>query len=191
MRKRGFAFFLVLILAFAFSACGKTTEPTPEPVPENTVVESAEEVAEPQEENNEETTLEEVESPEETTPEEAPASEEAEPVREWTVAGTYELFGVRYRGADYLPEVVDMTSTLTLEEDGTGQLVAYGDSEEVTSWECSEEVFSLSLADGGAASGTFHEGILEIEIGGENSIWLLFSQDGADISGYQLKDSGG
>lgn len=164
------------------------TEPKPEPTKEPEPEPTPEPAKEP--ETKEETKTEPApETKEETKPKEEPKPEPTpEPAKtiEFKTEGVYEIFGVMNEGSLVKSSDLQMESTMTLKEDGTGVMTFNEDSEDVTKWELKDGVISITMADGGQANAKYHDGILELDIYGDGSMLLYYGQEGADISGYEF-----
>lgn len=117
-------------------------------------------------------------------PEPEPTPEPVEAI-EFTVEGTYKLFAVMNDGFLVKSSDLEMESDITLETDGTGVFDFDGDTMDITTWTSNEDIVSITMADGGQANSKFHDGIMELDIYGDASMVMYYSQDGADISGYK------
>ena len=160
---------LICILLISVSACSSAAVETQSGAPE------------PEE------TVEQV--PETPEPAAEPESEpEPEPVTavEFTVEGTYTLFGVLNEGLLVESSVLQMGSDIVLEEGGTGSVSLESERVDITKWEMNEDTVSLTLADGGEADAKYHDGILDLDLYGDGSMVLYYGQEGADLSGYQF-----
>jgi len=116
----------------------------------------------------------------------APAEESSAPAKEFPVEGKYSLFAVVNEGYCVAAAELQMESELTLDEGGTGAMSFDEDEMPVTEWTLENGVVSITMEDGSAASGAFHDGILDLDLYGTGEMLLLFAQDDADISGYTL-----
>ena len=99
--------------------------------------------------------------------------------------GTYTLFGVRNEGLLADAEALGMISTLILEENG-GSMSMNEDEMAVKEWSRAGDIITLVMEDDSSASGTFHDGIFELDLFGTGEMILYFAQESADISSYEL-----
>jgi len=131
-----------------------------------------------------ETTAEPASTP---TPEPTPEPE-PEPVETitFTTEGTYSLFGVMNEGMLVESSELQTESDLILEEGGTGSMSFEGDTVAITKWELNGDTVSLTTEDGGEADAKYHDGILDLDLNGNGSMILYYSQEGADISAYEF-----
>ena len=104
---------------------------------------------------------------------------------ELPIEGEYVLFGVQGEGMLVDSAAMEMESTLTLNEGGSGSMTMDEDGIEVTSWSVDGNTVSIVLADGGAAQAVVHEGILELDLYGNGQYVLFYAQAGADTSVYK------
>lgn len=107
-------------------------------------------------------------------------------VSDLPVEGEYNVFAVRNEGYTVSASEMEMKSTLSLKEDGTGTMTVADDSIEVTSWTSEDGVINLTLADGSSAGGNARGGIIELDIYGTGDMLLIYAQEGADTSSYTL-----
>ena len=110
----------------------------------------------------------------------------ASALAELPAAGVYELFAVKYKGESAYAADLEMASTLSLVEGGTGHMTFDEDAMDVTEWTVDAEAFTITMADGGVAGGRLHSGILELDLYGTGEMILLFAREGVDISGYSI-----
>ena len=89
----------------------------------------------------------------------------------------YTLFAYDYDGFVIASE--DMTSELTLNENGTGQMTINGNRGRISSW--SEEGGQITIQSGSdTLSGTIRDGIIALDPGDGNRMY--YAAEGADIS---------
>ena len=118
----------------------------------------------------------ETKAPETTAPEKAALPME----------GDYTLFAVQNEGYLVASETMDMSSVITLKEDGTGSMTMDEDAMDITSWKEENGTVQIVMADGGEAPAKVTDGILELDIYGTGDMLLYFAQAEADTSGFQL-----
>ena len=106
----------------------------------------------------------------------------AQPEKEETPAGKYSLFAIELEECMIGSEELEMTSDITLDEDGTGYMTINDDGGDIESWAVTGESITihsgLSIIDGKLKDGIM---ALEMEYGTE-----YYAKEGVDISGYQL-----
>lgn len=103
---------------------------------------------------------------------------------ELPVEGEYTLFAVEYDSALVYAADLEISSTLTLAEGGTGRMTFDEDAKDISAWTAVSEAFSITLADGGSATGSLHRGVIELDLYGNGSMLLFYAKEEADISGY-------
>ena len=106
----------------------------------------------------------------------------AQPEKEETPAGKYSLFAIELEECMIGNEELEMTSDITLDEDGTGYMTINDDGGDIESWAVTGE--SITIHSGASIiDGKLKDGImaLEMEYGTE-----YYAKEGVDISGYQL-----
>ena len=165
MLKRIILFFVSMMLVLSLVACGGSNNSSDTPIDEPTSSEQ--------------------------TPTDEPAPEpEPEPEPTWQVPGDYKSFAYRYEGINYTEDLLGYSTYLTLGADGkSGNISIETDSAEVVSWTESNGNFTIELDDGGVANGSWKDGIIELDLVGDGSVYILLCQEGADISGYDIKDA--
>ena len=114
------------------------------------------------------------------------AAPETKAAKEFSVDGEYKMFGVLYEGYTVNPEGMGMSSALKLEKDGTGSMSMDAEEMAVTKWEEADGTVTITMEDESSAEAKFHDGILEMDIFGTGDMIIYYSQEGADISGYEL-----
>lgn len=140
------------------------------------------------------------ETPKAEAAEETPAAETAIPeqptqaeeiaekytVSDLPVEGEYNIFAVRYEGYTVSASEMEMRSTMSLKEGGTGTMTQAEDSIDITSWTSEDGVINITLADGSSAGGNARGVIIELDIYGTGDMLLIYAQEGADTSSYTL-----
>lgn len=181
--KRFLQSLFTVVLVITVGACSQpsastqTDTSTPEPTVETTLEPTKAPTPEPTSETTPTPTAEPTKEP---TPEPTP-----EPVI-FTVEGDYKMFGVRNEGSFVKSSDLEMESDIVLKDGGTGTMYFDGENMDITKWELKDGKVSITLADGGVADALAHDGILELDIYGDDSMVMYFAQDGADISGYEF-----
>lgn len=61
-----------------------------------------------------------------------------------------------------------------------------GETIDIKSWSVEDGVLTLTLSDDSSASGAIRGGIVELDIYGTGDMLLIYAQEGADTSGYEL-----
>ena len=89
----------------------------------------------------------------------------------------YTLFAYDYDGRIIAAE--DMTSELTLNENGTGRMTINGESGRIASWTEEDGILLLRSGDD-TLSGTIRDGILTLDLGDGNL--LYYASENADTS---------
>lgn len=98
------------------------------------------------------------------------------------VAGTYTLYAWDEGGNIMKPEDQNVTSAITLEEDGTGIMTFNDDSSVITRWGVSGTLFAMFYDEHGAADGTLDDGIIIIDpVDGDDNLYF-YGKEGVDIS---------
>lgn len=167
-----------LTLAFTLCACGGESASTaPAAKPESTAAADAgkTETAESSAQQSKSTA-----APAESV---AEVSAEAEPQKaELPVEGEYTLFAIQYEG--YLIHAAEMeaSSVLALAADSTGNMTMNDDSMPITSWTIDGSKCTITMEDESSADATVEDGILIMDLYGDESMVLYYAQEGADIS---------
>ncbi len=121
-----------------------------------------------------------------STQETAPAPEPA-PAVVWTPEGEYSIFCADPgQGANY-DFVGVMESTVSLREDGTGYFTFDGDGMDITSWTFENEIITITMADGGTASGAYKDGTFLLDLYGDGTMKIGYTQEGADTTSYNVQ----
>lgn len=110
----------------------------------------------------------------------------ATPKAELPVTGEYTLFALTYEGYLIRASEMDAESMLTLADGSTGTISMKDDIAELDSWTADAGTLTVSLADGTSAKGTVDNGIIILDLYGDESMLLYYAQDEADISGFAL-----
>lgn len=100
------------------------------------------------------------------------------------VEGEYEVFAVQYDGALVRAADMELTSVITLAAGGTGRMTFDSDAMDISAWTADGENFTLTMADGGSATGKLHDGVIELDLYGNGSMIFFYAQEGADTSAY-------
>ena len=184
---------ITALIAALLTACGGAPAPA-QPAAPQAAKEAAEALAEASAKEAEAAPAETAEpAAEEAAPEdtaapeaEAPQEAESEAAPEFAAEGEYVLFGVTNEGYSVAAAELGMESSLVLNADGTGSMKMGDEEMPVTEWSLTEDVAAITMEDGSSASGVLRDGIFELDIYGTGEMLMLFSQEGADISGYEL-----
>lgn len=103
----------------------------------------------------------------------------------FSAVGEYTLFGVENEGFLLYAQEAQVTSSITLKEEG-GSITANGDTVEISSWTEENGEITCVLTDGSTAKGPIHNGIIELDLLGTGDVIFYYAQQGADISSYPL-----
>ncbi len=110
--------------------------------------------------------------------------------------GSYTLFAIKNQGMTVRSDELDASSVIILEGDGKGNMTMDTDSIAISVWEPSgktavmqdgnpaDSVITITLEDGSVADAAVRSGVLELDTSGTGQMFLLYSREGADISGY-------
>ena len=163
-----------LTLAFTLCACGGESASTaPAATPESTVAADTgkSEAAEP------------AESAAAQTESVAEVSVEAEPEKvELPVEGEYNIFAVQYEGYLIHAAEMELESVLTLGADSKGSMTMGEDSMDIASWTLDGSECTITMEDESSAGATVEDGILILDLYGDESMILYYAQEEADIS---------
>lgn len=163
-----------LTLAFTLCACGGESSSTaPAAKPESTVAADTakSEAAEPTE-----STAAQTESV-------AEISAEVEPQKvELPVEGEYKIFAVQYEGYLIHAAEMEVDSVLTLGADSKGNMTMGEDSMDIASWTLDGSKCTITMEDESSADATVENGVLILDLYGDESMVLYYSQEEADIS---------
>jgi len=163
-----------LTLAFTLCACGGESASTaPAATPESTAAADTDksETAEPAE-----SAAAEAESV-------AEVSTEVEPQKvELPVEGEYKIFAVQYEGYLIHAAEMEVDSVLTLGADSKGTMTMGEDSMGIASWTLDGSKCTITMDDESAADATVEDGVLILDLYGDESMVLYYAQEEADIS---------
>ena len=106
--------------------------------------------------------------------------------KEFPIEGEYTLFAYQNQGILGAAEDIELTSVLTLDKGGGGTYTFNEDSIGVKKWTLSGSDLEITLDDDSMAGGTLQNGILELDLYGDGSMYLYYAQEGADLSAYEL-----
>ena len=163
-----------LTLAFTLCACGGESSSTaPAAKPESTVAADTakSEAAEPAE-----STAAQTESV-------AEISAEVEPQKvELPVEGEYKIFAVQYEGYLIHAAEMEVDSVLTLGADSKGTMTMGEDSMAIASWTLDGSKCTITMEDESSADATVEDGVLILDLYGDESMVLYYAQEEADIS---------
>ena len=163
-----------LTLAFTLCACGGESAPTaPAATPESTAAADTgkSETAEP------------AESAAAQTESVAEVSAEVEPQKvELPVEGEYKIFAVQYEGYLIHAAEMEVESVLTLGADSKGKLTMGEDSMAIASWTLDGSKCTITMEDESSADATVEDGVLILDLYGDESMVLYYAQEEADIS---------
>ena len=163
-----------LTLAFTLCACGGESASTaPAATSDSTVAADTgkSEAAEP------------AESAAAQTESIAEVSVEAEPEKvELPVEGEYNIFAVQYEGYLIHAAEMELESVLTLGADSKGSMTMGEDSMDIASWTLDGSACTITMEDESSAVATVEDGILILDLYGDESMILYYAQEEADIS---------
>ena len=163
-----------LTLAFTLCACGGESAPTtPVAAPESTAAADTDksETAEP------------AESAAAQTESVAEVSAEVEPQKvELPVEGEYKIFAVQYEGYLIHAAEMEVESVLTLGADSKGKMTMGEDSMAIASWTLDGSKCTITMEDESSADATVEDGVLILDLYGDESMVLYYAQEEADIS---------
>ena len=110
-------------------------------------------------------------------------SAEAEPQKvELPVEGEYKIFAVQYEGYLIHAAEMEVESILTLGADSKGKLTMGEDSMAIVSWTLDGSKCTITLEDESSADATVEDGVLILDLYGDESMVLYYAQEEADIS---------
>ena len=176
---------LTLALIFALCACGGQTTQA-----EQNSAEAA--LSEPEQDTNEAAPAEPEQDTAEAVPAEAEtasdpdADKDAAPAEDVPLEGEYTLFALQNGGYTADSNEMDMYSTLTLAEDGTGTMTMDEDAMGIESWAAEDGALTIVLTDGSTAQAAIRNGIIELDIWGNGEMILVYAREDADTSAYSL-----
>lgn len=207
--KKLLALILTAIMVISLCSCGGGSKPADQAAPAAEAAAASQEVkteAEPAAET--ETPAETAEAepaaeqpaeaetpadPAEALPEEEPTQAEeiaeqfADTVVNLPYEGDYTLFAVRDGKYTVSAEEKGVNnSSITLAEGGTGSMTIGEESMDITTWSVEDGVITITMADESTADGQIRGGVIELDIFGTGDLILIYSQEAADISGYEL-----
>ena len=121
----------------------------------------------------------------------SPGASATAPVEQAPTAETYEgeytMFAVSSEGYTVQSDGMDMTSVMTLKEDGTGVMTMDDETIGIAEWKVDDDgTLTVTVDDGSSTSGLIHDGIAELDIWGNGGYILLYDKEGADISAYEV-----
>ena len=122
---------------------------------------------------------------------ELPVSQDEEIAEQYAVAdvpyeGAYSLFAVRNEGYTVRADEMGLSSSLTLEEGGTGTMTLDAEEMAISSWTVEDGKVTITMEDESSAGGDIRGGIIELDIMGTGTMYLIYAQEAADTSGYVL-----
>lgn len=160
-----------LTLAFTLCACGGESASTaPTAKPESTVAADTGK-------------SEATESAAAQTESVAEVSAEVEPQKvELPVEGEYKIFAVQYEGYLIHAAEMEIDSVLTLGADSKGKMTMGEDSMAIASWTLDGSKCTITMEDESSADATVEDGVLILDLYGDESMVLYYAQEEADIS---------
>ena len=164
-----------LTLAFTLCACGgESASNTPAAKPESTVAADTgkSEAAEPAESA----------APLETESVVEVKTEVEPPKVELPVEGEYKIFAVEYEGYLIHAAEMEVESVITLGADSKGKMTMGEDSMAIASWTLDGSKCTITMEDESSADATVEDGILILDLYGDESMVLYYAQEEADIS---------
>lgn len=96
------------------------------------------------------------------------------------IAGSYYFYSVEYNGKTMKPSDLNITSTLTLNEDGTGVIVMNGAETNITKWEAADGTLTLYNTSGAALPCGIQDGIVTLEMGA--NYYFYYAHEGTGIA---------
>jgi hypothetical protein len=163
-----------LTLAFTLCACGGESAPTaPAATPESTAAADTgkSETAEP------------AESAAAQTESVVEVKTEVEPPKvELPVEGEYKIFAVEYEGYLIHAAEMEVESVITLGADSKGKMTMGEDSMAIASWTLDGSKCTITMEDESSADATVEDGVLILDLYGDESMVLYYAQEEADIS---------
>lgn len=129
---------------------------------------------------------EQIKVPETKEPEPEPEKQEEPVVSQPATTGEYVLFGVTNEGYLVKSDELEMESKIILKPDNTGTMTLNEEEGEITNWQIGEDTITITMYDGGVASGVIHKGIIDLDLYGDASMILHYAQRDADISQYEF-----
>ncbi len=103
------------------------------------------------------------------------------------VSGEYTCFAVSQDGFLADPADLGLTSTLTLDEDGTGLLTLNGEEVPLESWSEADGVLTVTSADGGSSTAEIlDDGVVVLDLYGGSLLLVYYAKEGTDVSGYDI-----
>ena len=198
--RKAVSLLLTAALVIALCSCGgnSSSAPAAEPAP---VAESEElNAADKEAAENAEAAHEEPGQDHEAQADAQPAADTAQigqptqaeeiaekyPAADLPVEGMYTLFAVRNQGYSVRSEEMAADSTITLKEGGTGSMSIGDQSMEISDWSLEDGTVTITMDDGSSASGELRGGIIELKAYGDDGPLLVYAQEAADTSGYEL-----
>ena len=163
-----------LTLAFSLCACGGDAAPSaPAETPESTVAADTGKA-----EVVESTAPQETESVVEVVADVEP------PKVELPVEGAYTLFAAESEGYLFYSGEMEIESVITLEAGGTGTMTMNEETVDITSWTNEESAFTMTITgeESETVSGTVENGVMILDLYGDESTFLYYAQEEADIS---------
>ena len=163
-----------LTLAFTLCACGGDAAPSaPAETPESTVAADTGKA-----EVVESTAPQETESVVEVVADVEP------PKVELPVEGAYTLFAAESEGYLFYSGEMEIESVITLEAGGTGTMTMNEETVDITSWTNEESAFTMTITgeESETVSGTVENGVMILDLYGDESTFLYYAQEEADIS---------
>ena len=97
------------------------------------------------------------------------------------VAGTYTLYAWDQDGKIMKPDAQN-SSTMTLDENGTGILIFNEDKIKIEAWGTQGTMFAMSYGEHGAADGTLDNGIIILDPIDGDDVLYFYAKDGVDIT---------
>ena len=164
-----------LTLAFTLCACGgESASNTPAAKPESTVAADTgkSEAAEPAESA----------APLETESVVEVKTEVEPPKVELPVEGEYKIFAVEYEGYLIHAAEMEVESVITLGADSKGKMTMGEDSMAIASWTLDGSKCTITMEDESSADATVEDGVLILDLYGDESMVLYYAQEEADIS---------
>ncbi|MBQ6362131.1 MAG: hypothetical protein IJJ25_13425 [Lachnospiraceae bacterium] len=101
-------------------------------------------------------------------------------------AGEYTAFAAERLGMMTALENMGGSSSITLNEDGTGTFVFNGEESSITAWKFEDGKVTITV-EGDEAAAEYKDGTLALDLSGDGTSLFHYAKEGVDTSGYDLK----
>lgn len=114
----------------------------------------------------------------------AAADEAAEtPAEALPIEGEYVLYSIEYNGKQMKPSDMYITSSVTLNKDGTGVVVMNGGETAIAKWEEKDGALTLYNSSGAALECSVQDGIVTLQMG--ENYYFYYAHEGTGIAGEE------